>query len=287
MRKPLQKAPRTANVRSKSELQRTASLEDMAARAAQNPRALSGNQIIQLQRAIGNRAVNRLIEGAPAGQPAGIQPALIQRQLTVGATDDPFEREADRVAARVLSGKAEAGGRGQLANEQTLLTKPSASSGAFEVGDDFQRRLSASGSGQPMKSDTRAYMEDRIGADFSGVRLHTGAESEQLNREVNAQAFTHGRDIYFGESAPDVRSAPGKQLLAHELTHTLQQGGVQRLRRHPRGRVLTRLKEQRTEIDRKIRAARDGDADYIAPASVDQNSLGLPCLLYTSPSPRD
>jgi len=291
MRKPLQKAPRTANVRSKSELQRTASLEDMAARAAQNPRALSGNQIIQLQRAIGNRAVNRLIEGAPAGQPAGIQPALIQpaliqpaliqrqltqRQLTVGATDDPFEREADRVAARVLSGKAEAGGRGQLANEQTLLTKPSASSGAFEVGDDFQRRLSASGSGQPMKSDTRAYMEDRIGADFSGVRLHTGAESEQLNREVNAQAFTHGRDIYFGESAPDVRSAPGKQLLAHELTHTLQQGGVQRLRRHPRGRVLTRLKEQRTEIDRKIRAARDGDADYIAPASVDQNSLGLP-----------
>ncbi len=271
MRRPLQKMPRTASVRSKAELQRTSTLEDTAARAAQNPRALSGNQIIQLQRAIGNRAVNRLIEGAPAGQPA-----VIQRKITVGAADDPFERDADRVAAGVLTGETEPGRRGWPADEQTLQAKPAASSGAFEVGDDFQQRLSASGSGQPLASDTRAYMEERIGADFSRVRLHTGAESEQLNREVDAQAFTHGRDIYLGARAPDIASGAGKQLLAHELTHTLQQGGVQRLRRHPRGRVLTRLKEQRTEIDRKNRAARDGETDYIAPASVDQNSLGLP-----------
>jgi hypothetical protein len=271
MRKQLQKTPTPASVRPKAELQRKPTLEETAARAAQNPRALSGKHVIQLQRAIGNRAVNRLLEGAPAGQPA-----LIQRKLTVGAADDPFEREADRVAARVLSGKTGAGRRGKSAGEQTLQTKPTASSGAFEVGDGFQQRLQAGGSGRPLAPDTRAYMEDRIGADFSGVRLHSGAKAEQLNREVDAQAFTHGRDIYLGEGAPDVRSAPGKQLLAHELTHTLQQGAAQRLRRHPSGRVLTRLKEQRTEIDRKIRAARDGDADYIAPASVDQNSLGLP-----------
>ncbi len=271
MRKQLQKTPTPASVRPKAELQRSATSEDAAARAAQNPRALSGNQIIQLQRAIGNRAVNRLIDGVPAGQPA-----VIQRKLTVGAADDPFEREADQVAARVLSGKTEAGRRGSPAVEQMLQTRPMSSSGAFEVGDDFQQRLSASGSGRPLAPDTRAYMEDRIGADVSGVRLHTGASSEQLNREVDAQAFTHGRDIYLGASAPDLGSDPGKKLLAHELTHTLQQGGVQRLRRHPSGRVLTRLKEQRTEIDRKIRAARDGDTDYIAPASVDQNSLGLP-----------
>lgn len=270
------KAPEPASAHSRAELQRKATLEDAAARAAQNPRALSGGQVIQLQRAIGNRAVNRLIEGGPAGEGGVTQRALIQRKLTVGAADDPYEREADRVAARVLSDQTGAIRPGRPADDLNLLAKPTASSGAFEVGDDFQQRLGASGSGRPLASDTRAYMEERIGADFSRVRLHTGAASEQLNREVDAQAFTHGRDIYLGARAPDLASGAGKQLLAHELTHTLQQGGVQRLRRHPSGRVLTRLKEQRTEIDRKIRAARDGDADYIAPASVDQNSLGLP-----------
>ncbi|MEO6062708.1 MAG: DUF4157 domain-containing protein [Thermoflexales bacterium] len=267
----MQKTPRTGTVHSRPELQRISTLEDTAARAAEDPRELSGNQIIQLQRAIGNRAVNRLIASAPAGQPA-----VIQRKLSVGAADDPFEREADRVAAGVLSSQTEANRRGWPTDEQTLQTKPAASSAAFEVGDDFQQRLNANGSGQPLAADTRAYMEDRIGADFSRVRLHTGAESEQLNREVDAQAFTHRRDIYLGERAPDMASGAGKQLLAHELTHTLQQGGVQRLRRHPNGRSLTRVKEQRIEIDRKLRAARDGDDRYIAPASVDQNNLGLP-----------
>jgi hypothetical protein len=259
----LTKAPGPASARAKAELQRKPTLEQTAVRAAQNPRALSGNHVIQLQRAIGNRAVNRLLEGAPAGGHG-----MIQRKLTVGASDDPYEREADRIAARVQ--------RGGPAEGQVLQAKPGAATGAFEVGDDFQQRLNASGSGRPLAADTRAYMEDRIGADFSGVRLHAGAASERLNREVDAQAFTHGRDIYLGEGAPDVRSALGKQLLAHELTHTLQQGAAQRVRRHPSGRVLTRLKEQRIEIDRKIRAARDGETDAIAPASVDQNSLGLP-----------
>ena len=67
-------------------------------------------------------------------------------------------------------------------------------------------------------------MEPRFGADFSGVRIHTGSEAAQLNREVSAQAFTHGQDIYLGEGKTDVASAQGKQLLAHELTHTIQQG---------------------------------------------------------------
>jgi len=66
-------------------------------------------------------------------------------------------------------------------------------------------------------------MEPRFGADFSGVRIHTGSESAQLNRSVSAQAFTLGQDIYLGEGKDDLESAQGKQLLAHELTHVVQQ----------------------------------------------------------------
>jgi ABC-type phosphate/phosphonate transport system substrate-binding protein len=72
-------------------------------------------------------------------------------------------------------------------------------------------------------------MEPRIGADFGSVRVHTGSEAVQMNRELNAQAFTNGSDIYFGAGKYSPSSSDGKRLLAHELTHVVQQtGGVQR-----------------------------------------------------------
>jgi hypothetical protein len=68
-------------------------------------------------------------------------------------------------------------------------------------------------------------MEQRMGADFGGVRLHTGGDSVQLNREISAQAFTRGQDIYLGEGKENVDSHEGRRLLAHELTHVVQQNG--------------------------------------------------------------
>jgi hypothetical protein len=75
-------------------------------------------------------------------------------------------------------------------------------------------------------------MEPRFGADFGGVRVHTGGEADQLNRQLNAQAFTHGQDIYMGAGKYDPASSDGKKLLAHELTHVVQQNG-DTVRRHP------------------------------------------------------
>ena len=89
----------------------------------------------------------------------------------------------------------------------------------------FEQTLASSkGSGSALPSDTRQFMESRIGADFSGVRIHTGVAAEGMSRSVNAQAFAHGSDIYFnsGKYSPD--TSTGKVLLAHELTHTVQQG---------------------------------------------------------------
>jgi hypothetical protein len=90
---------------------------------------------------------------------------------------------------------------------------------------DLESQLSSSkGGGNPLSDEVRSFMEPRFGADFSGVRVHTGSDAVQMNQGVNAQAFAHGSDIYFGAG-----KAPGKDALtAHELTHVVQQtGGVQ------------------------------------------------------------
>jgi hypothetical protein len=103
--------------------------------------------------------------------------------------------------------------------------------GSFEAGAGVEARLQATaGSGSPLPGALREFMEPRFGADFGDVRLHTDGEAADLNRAVHAQAFTHGSDIYLGEGKYDPDSLSGRQLLAHELTHTLQQGGrVRRL----------------------------------------------------------
>ncbi|MDT8323996.1 MAG: DUF4157 domain-containing protein, partial [Bacteroidota bacterium] len=89
----------------------------------------------------------------------------------------------------------------------------------------FEQRLhSSSGGGNPLPESTREYMETRFGADFSGVRVHTDARAQEMNRDIHAHAFTHGSDIYFNSGRYDPDSSGGKTLLAHELTHTIQQG---------------------------------------------------------------
>ncbi len=89
----------------------------------------------------------------------------------------------------------------------------------------LQSRLNSSkGGGNPLSPDIQSSMGSAIGADFSNVRVHTGSESVQMNKELGAQAFTHGSDIHFSQGKYDTNSSSGKHLLAHELTHTMQQG---------------------------------------------------------------
>ncbi|MCB9301682.1 MAG: DUF4157 domain-containing protein [Lewinellaceae bacterium] len=92
----------------------------------------------------------------------------------------------------------------------------------------LEGRLSDSkGGGSPLPEDTRESMGSAMGADFTGVRVHTDSEAAQMSQDLGAQAFTHGSDIYFNEGKYDPGSSAGQHLLAHELTHTMQQGGVQ------------------------------------------------------------
>lgn len=95
------------------------------------------------------------------------------------------------------------------------------------VSNSFQQRLQRSqGSGKPLPTQTRKQMSPYFG-NLQGVRLHTGREAVQMNHEIGAEAFTHGRDIYMGASNFNPNSTSGKRLLTHELTHYKQQTGGQ------------------------------------------------------------
>jgi len=109
-------------------------------------------------------------------------------------------------------------------DEEEIQTQSGGTQGSFEAGLDVEEKLKSSrGNGSPLPEDLGADMEARFGADFSGVRLHTGTESGMLNRQLNAQAFTHGKDIYIGDGKYDPDGSQGRHLLAHELTHVVQQ----------------------------------------------------------------
>lgn len=84
---------------------------------------------------------------------------------------------------------------------------------------------STRGNGNRMDAETSSFMSRRIGADFSGVNIHNDAAAASLSTQLNAKAFTVGVDIYFNRGMYDPSSAEGKHLLAHELTHVVQQGG--------------------------------------------------------------
>lgn len=95
----------------------------------------------------------------------------------------------------------------------------------------FESSLQSSkGKGSALPDSARSSLEHRFGADFSGVRVHTDSNAVQMNRDINAQAFTHGNDIYFNAGKYNPHTSSGGHLLAHELTHTIQQGASKTVR---------------------------------------------------------
>ena len=95
------------------------------------------------------------------------------------------------------------------------------------VDEDLQARiLGERGRGRPLERGVAQQMGGALGADFGGVQVHADAASDKLNRSLNAEAFTLGNDLFFRSGAYNPGSSGGRQLLAHELTHVVQQGGA-------------------------------------------------------------
>jgi hypothetical protein len=153
----------------------------------------------------------------------------------IGPVDDPLEREADQVADAVVSDRPlwpignATSARPQrkcaacVEEEETLQTKSTGSERPAEALASVHEVLRSPG--QPLDDATRAYFEPRFGQDFSGVRVHTDAGAAQSTRDVNAHAYTVGHNIVFGAGRFETGTPEGRQLLAHELTHVVQQGG--------------------------------------------------------------
>ncbi len=122
-----------------------------------------------------------------------------------------------------------AGARSRVPVVRRVVSSVGAEGG--EVDADTERAImSARSSGSAFEPAVRREMESAFGgADFSAVRLHAGGRAKELNQTIQAKAFTHGSDIFFRDGLPDTGRPDGQALLAHELTHTLQQsGGAQR-----------------------------------------------------------
>jgi hypothetical protein len=197
---------------------------------------------------------------APAAVPIRAVPTgTVQAQSTlrVSSPRDPAEKEAEATARKIMRmatpevavASAEGSGGPGDGPQRRKLESPYIARFADSIGlmrqhatvptlarqGEGQPAVSANvaaeiaqsqGAGAPLPTGVRKFMEPRFGADFSKVRIHTGEKSAQLNRQVSAQAFTVGHQIFFGKNKFRPETTEGQELIAHELTHTIQQGAA-------------------------------------------------------------
>jgi hypothetical protein len=189
-----------------------------------SPAGRSLHPVLQLQRQAGNQAVQKLLRSG-----------LIQAKLTISSPGDPEEQEADQVADQVM--RAHAGfpvsapctcAEGNENCEDCRQTSPviqrradakNARPSGATVNPVLRRE-----SGHPLDAATRAFFEPRFDRDFSDVRVHTDSTASESARSIDARAFTIDRSIAFAEGQYSPETSEGQKLLAHELTHTIQQG---------------------------------------------------------------
>ncbi|AFZ22458.1 hypothetical protein Cylst_0077 [Cylindrospermum stagnale PCC 7417] len=203
-----------------------------------------------------NRSMSK--NSIPAVSNAGI--VGVQAKLTIGEPGDQYEQEADRVAAEVVQKMNAPAAPGITAPpredgfDKSLQRKPVIpilasrlspgvemplmrqnglrASHVPDVQADFETKLNqARGGGGALDAAFRAKIEPVMGADFSGVRVHTDSGADEMSQSIQAKAFTTGQDVFFRQGAYEPGSSGGQELIAHELTHVVQQNGgaVQRV----------------------------------------------------------
>jgi len=166
----------------------------------------------------------------------------LQPMLRVGLRDDACEREADQVADRLV--RAGNGSAGAFARSPgARLVQRSAGNAELAAAPDIVHQVLET-SGRPLDSSTRSSMEEHFGHDFGRVRVHTDARAMHSAMAVDARAYTMGPHIVFAEGEYAPATASGRWLLAHELTHVVQQGGEMRMESSGAGTVGTRETER-------------------------------------------
>jgi outer membrane protein OmpA-like peptidoglycan-associated protein len=147
----------------------------------------------------------------------------LQAKLTIGASNDPLEQEADRVADQVLAAPAHSALSGAVPHIQRFVGQQRTEDAGTATAS-VDRVLS--GSGSPLDPAIQQDMGQRFGHDFSQVRVHTDLAAKQSAQDINAHAYTVGHNIVFGAGEFAPGSHEGRKLIAHELTHVVQQTGA-------------------------------------------------------------
>ncbi len=179
-----------------------------------------------------------VVEAAPMPVPvstvasAGGAAPSVGSALTVGSAHDPAEAQADRMSLTVLQRLGRSAGAAPAVRR---LAEPEVGAQGGPVSAGTRTAIERlRGTGRPLPVPVRTRMEDAFGADFSDVRVHTGPAAQTLNRQIGARAFTTGSDVVLGDTSVHGGSADDDRVLAHELTHVLQNrgdGALSRVRR--------------------------------------------------------
>ena len=144
---------------------------------------------------------------------------LVQAKLNVSRPGDVYEQEADRIARNIVNSDTTKTSKISRVQKRTGTKRSS-------VNNNTESKIkSLKGRGNPLKKSIREYFEPRFGVDLGNVKVHTDSNANQLANSINAKAFTYGNDIVFGKGEYQPNSISGKKLIAHELTHTMQQEG--------------------------------------------------------------
>ena len=182
-----------------------------------------------LQSTYGNSYTRQVVSGASDNNGP-----TIQTKLEVGASNDHYEMEADRIAEKIIgttlpSNEGETSqSDASTASVQRVESTSTGSAVGAEGGQASTETDSAinsmKGNGKGLPADILESMEQKFGADFSQVNIHTGPQSSALNQDLSAKAFTTGNDVFFKDGEYSPETTEGQKVLAHELTHVLQQG---------------------------------------------------------------
>ena len=154
----------------------------------------------------------------------------LQAKLRIGAVNDPQEHEADQVADTVMRSAGPASLQRKCAGceeEEKPVQRQAGSAGDVDGGEAPSAVHDTLASpGAPLDAGTSAVMSERMGHDFSGVRIHTDAKADASAKAVNANAYTVGRDLVFAAGHYQPHAPSGQRLIAHELAHVVQQGAA-------------------------------------------------------------
>jgi hypothetical protein len=189
---------------------------------ATNPKTLAPGQVLQLQRLVGNRTVQRLFapqRRVPAARVSLTRAAPQVQMLRVDAADTKFEEEADRISEAVVQGK-HLNVQGKHLSVQRSPGSVGAEGGELDAG--LERQIKGATGGTALPGAVRGVLEPKLGVDLKNVKAHTGVKSAQLNRQLNAKAFTYKNNIFYGKG----QSPSDLSLTSHEVTHTIHQGAV-------------------------------------------------------------